>query len=140
MPGSAPVLILAGASGQNLEAAGKLGLEAIVGERIDSAYEPDAAALRVFPLGVPLLTIVTGVGLSRLWPIEFPGRYWVGGMIVAGAVFGLGLWSIVLFRRTGQSENPWKPTPQWSGGHSVSRAIPCICRWCWSASDSPCSS
>ena len=32
-------------------------------------------------------------------------------MIVAGAVFGLGLWSIVLFRRTGQSENPWKPTP-----------------------------
>jgi protein-S-isoprenylcysteine O-methyltransferase Ste14 len=41
-----------------------------------------------------------------------PERYWVGGLIVVGAIFGLGLWSVVLFRRTGQSENPWKPTPQ----------------------------
>jgi protein-S-isoprenylcysteine O-methyltransferase Ste14 len=31
--------------------------------------------------------------------------------IVVGAVLGLGLWSVVLFRRGGQSENPWKPTP-----------------------------
>lgn len=75
-------------------------------------------AVRVFPPGVPLLTILAGIGLQRLWPInlgfEFstPERYWVGGLIVAGAVFGLGLWSVVLFRSTGQSENPWKPTPQ----------------------------
>jgi protein-S-isoprenylcysteine O-methyltransferase Ste14 len=58
------------------------------------------------------------LGLSRGWPIDVgfefstPERYWVGGVIVAGAIFGLGLWSVVLFRRTGQSENPWKPTPQ----------------------------
>lgn len=31
-------------------------------------------------------------------------------MIVAGAVLCLGLWSVVLMRRSGQSENPWKPT------------------------------
>ena len=65
---------------------------------------------------MPLLTVLLGIGLDRLWPIEFgfepaaPARYWVGGEIVAGAVLGLGLWSVVLMRRSGQSENPWKPT------------------------------
>jgi protein-S-isoprenylcysteine O-methyltransferase Ste14 len=39
-------------------------------------------------------------------------RYWVGGVVVAGALLGLGLWSVVLLRRTGQSENPWKPTTE----------------------------
>jgi hypothetical protein len=38
--------------------------------------QKDTAAVRVFPLGVPLLTILTGFGLQRLWPInlgfEFP--------------------------------------------------------------------
>jgi protein-S-isoprenylcysteine O-methyltransferase Ste14 len=85
---------------------------------MESQQQKDAAAVRVFPPGVPLLTTLTGVGLSRLWPIylgfEFPTpeRYWVGGLITAGAIFGLGLWSVVLLRRTGQSENPWKPTRQ----------------------------
>jgi protein-S-isoprenylcysteine O-methyltransferase Ste14 len=80
--------------------------------------EGDAAAVRVFPPGVPLLTILLGVGLNRVWPIELglpvaaPGRYWLGGAIVLGAVLGLGLWSVILFRRSGQSENPWKPTPR----------------------------
>lgn len=78
----------------------------------------DAAAVRVFPPAIPLLTILTGVGLSRLWPIDLgfeiptPHRYWVGGLLVAGAIFGLGYWSVRLFRRTGQSENPWKPTTE----------------------------
>ncbi|MDH3458457.1 MAG: isoprenylcysteine carboxylmethyltransferase family protein [Gemmatimonadota bacterium] len=31
--------------------------------------------------------------------------------MVAGAILGLGLWSVILFRRSGQNENPWKPTP-----------------------------
>ena len=80
--------------------------------------EPDAAAVRFFPPGIPMLTILVGVGLQRLWPIDpgfelaAPTRYWVGGLIVAGAVLGLGLWSVMLFRRGGQSENPWKPTPR----------------------------
>lgn len=78
----------------------------------------DAAAVRVFPPAVPLLTILLGVGLNRLWPMSLgikvptPWRYWLGGLIVVGAILGLGLWSVVIFRRSGQNENPWKPTPK----------------------------
>lgn len=80
--------------------------------------QKDAAAVRIFPPGVPLLTILLGAGLNWLWPIELgfafptPERYWLGGAIVASAILGLGLWSVVLFRRGGQNENPWKPTPR----------------------------
>ena len=76
----------------------------------------DAAAVRVFPPGVPLLTVLGGVGLQRVWPID-PGfqlpallRYGIGGAVVLGAFLGLGFWSVLVMRRTGQSENPWKPT------------------------------
>jgi protein-S-isoprenylcysteine O-methyltransferase Ste14 len=78
----------------------------------------DAAEVRVFPPGVPLAVILLGVGLQHVWPIDpgfaipAPARWWIGGAIVAGAVLGLGLWSVVLFRRGGQDENPWKPTPR----------------------------
>jgi len=77
----------------------------------------DAAAVRIFPPAVPLLTILLGVGLDRLWPIgtvfelAAPARYGSGAAIVAGAILGLGWRAVVLFRRSGQSENPWKPTP-----------------------------
>ncbi len=39
-------------------------------------------------------------------------RYWIGGTMLVGAFLGLGFYSVLLFRRTGQSENPWKPTTQ----------------------------
>ena len=77
----------------------------------------DAAAVRIFPPAVPLLTILLGVVLNRMWPIDLgfalpePERYWLGGLIALGALLGLGFWSVVLFRRGGQDENPWKPTP-----------------------------
>lgn len=77
----------------------------------------DAARVRVFPPGVPLVAVLLAVGINHVWPLDLgfgipaPLRYWVGGAIVAGAVLLLGLWSVVLFRRGGQSENPWKPTP-----------------------------
>lgn len=29
---------------------------------------------------------------------------------LVGAILGLGVWSVLLFRRGGQSENPWTPT------------------------------
>ena len=80
--------------------------------------EKDAAAVRVFPPAVPVLTILLGVTLQRLWPVKADlgmdrsTRHWIGGLIVAGAFFGLGAWSVILFRRSGQNENPWKPTPQ----------------------------
>ena len=76
----------------------------------------DHAAVRVFPPAVPVVTILAGVGLHRVWPLPLPVpaplRYWVGGAVVVGALLGLGLWSVVLFRRSGQNENPWKPTPR----------------------------
>jgi protein-S-isoprenylcysteine O-methyltransferase Ste14 len=78
---------------------------------------PDAAAVGVFPPAVPLATILLGIGLNRLWPLgpvpgfpDAPARYWVGGGIVLAAFLGLGLLSVVLMRRSGQSENPTKPT------------------------------
>ncbi|MEB2345394.1 MAG: isoprenylcysteine carboxylmethyltransferase family protein [Deltaproteobacteria bacterium] len=78
----------------------------------------DAAAVRIFPPAVPLLAILLGVALDRLWPLDLgsvlpaPACYWIGGGIVVGAVAGLGAWSVSLFRRGGQSENPWRPTTE----------------------------
>jgi protein-S-isoprenylcysteine O-methyltransferase Ste14 len=76
----------------------------------------DRAKVRVFPPGVPVATILVGVGLQRLRPIPIslpvPARYWLGGLVVAAAILGLGLRAVVLFRRSGQNENPWKPTPE----------------------------
>lgn len=78
----------------------------------------DAAAVRVFPPAVPLIIILLGVGLQRLWPIDIgyrmpaPDRYWLGGLIVIGAVASLGAWAVLTMRRTGQSENPYKPTTE----------------------------
>src|SRR4030095_15623363 len=90
----------------------------------DMPYSPpmaepkDAAAVRVFPPAVPLLTILLGVGLKHLWPIPLgfelpaPARYGVGGLIVLLAIPGLGYWAIRTMRGSGQSENPWKPTTE----------------------------
>jgi protein-S-isoprenylcysteine O-methyltransferase Ste14 len=76
----------------------------------------DAAAVRVFPPAVPLLAIQLGVVLDRVWPIDLgfelaaPARHWLGGAVAFGALLGLGFWSVLIMRRSGQSENPWKPT------------------------------
>ncbi len=74
----------------------------------------DAAAVRVFPPAVPLLTILVGVVFNRVSPFKFKlsalPRYGIGGAIIGVAVLGLGLSSVILLRRTGQSENPWTPT------------------------------
>jgi hypothetical protein len=74
--------------------------------------QPDAAAVRVFPPAIPVLVIALGIALNRIWPIDLgveipaPARYWLGAAIAVGAFLGLGLWSVVLFRHSGQSENP----------------------------------
>ena len=78
----------------------------------------DRAEVRLFPPGVPVITILIGVGLQRLWPLDLgftipaPGRYWAGGVLVVGSLLGLGLWSVMLFRRSDQSVSPWKGTPE----------------------------
>ncbi len=78
----------------------------------------DAAAVRIFPPGVPLITIIAGVLLDWIIPInsgfEVPpiARYLVGGGIIVGAVALFGFWSVRTMRSTGQSENPYKPTTE----------------------------
>ncbi len=79
--------------------------------------EKDGAAVRFPPPLLPLATILLGVGLERLWPfwagpeLPAPARYWIGGIVVAASLLVLGLWPVVMFRRSGQSELPWRPTP-----------------------------
>ena len=78
--------------------------------------ERDAAAVRIFPPAVPLLAILLAAGLDRVVPIRpgvalaAPARYWLGGAIAVAAILMLGIWSVVLMRRSGQTENPWSPT------------------------------
>lgn len=89
----------------------------------------DAARVRVFPPGVPLLTILLGVGLDRLWPLDlwfgFSARacFWMGGAIVVAAILGLGLHSVILVRRSGQSENPMMLRNTW-----ILLLVP-LCAW-----------
>ena len=84
----------------------------------DKRWTRDGAAVRVFPPAIPLIAILAGSGLQYVWPIdlglEIPElvRYWIGGVIFAGAVLLLGGWSVLIMRRSGQSENPWKPTTE----------------------------
>ena len=83
----------------------------------DKGIEKDGAAVRFPPPLLPLATILFGVGLKRLWPLgavvelPTPARYWIGGIVVAVSILVLGLWPVVMFRRSGQSELPWRPTP-----------------------------
>ena len=76
----------------------------------------DAAEVRVFPPAIPLVTVVLGIALNHLIPVGAGytpvnhARYWVGALLVAGSILGLGWWSVRLVRGSGQSENPWKPT------------------------------
>ncbi len=76
----------------------------------------DHAKVRVLPPLVPLATVLAGVGLQFLWPVDMawllpaPGRYWIGAFIILGSLLGLGVWSVALFRRSGEHANPWKPT------------------------------
>lgn len=78
----------------------------------------DAAVKRFFPPAVPLATVAAGVALQALWPLD-PGfhlggglRYGAGGLIAAAALLVLGVWPILLFRRSGQKPEPWEPTPE----------------------------
>ena len=78
----------------------------------------DAAAVRAFPSAIPLAVVGVGVLLECWIPLASgsasvtPVRYVLGGAIVAGAILDLGLWSVVMMRRSGQDENPWKPTTE----------------------------
>ena len=65
----------------------------------------DAAKVRFFPPGIPLIAILSGLGLQWLLPLHFGVavsdelRYLVGGVMALGAILILGAWPVVLFRR-----------------------------------------
>lgn len=77
----------------------------------------DAASVRIPPPLVPVVTILAGIGLEWLLPTSWgvalptPARYFVGGAVAIGAILVLGLRSVRLFGESGQSVNPYKPTP-----------------------------
>jgi len=77
----------------------------------------DAARVRFFPPGIPLLAILAGSLADRFvrFDVAFipdaPLRFFIGATIFLAALLGLGVWSIVLFRAHGQDANPWKKTP-----------------------------
>lgn len=91
--------------------------------------DKDAAGVKFFPPGIPLLIIAASLLLDQFAPLDAfflppaPARYWLGGAIVALAVLVLGAWSVKTMRSTGQSENPYKPTTEIvdSGPFAVTR-------------------
>ncbi len=78
----------------------------------------DSPDVRIVPPVVPVATILAGIGLNYLLPIDLgfaidtPWRYWIGGLIIVGSVACFGAWPVLLFRRTGQSPIPRTPTTE----------------------------
>jgi len=78
----------------------------------------DGARVRFPPPLLPLFTILLGAGAGHFRPLgvgielPVPGRYWIGGLVVAASILGLGLYPVLLFRVSGQSVIPWKETPE----------------------------
>ncbi len=85
---------------------------------METNNDEDGAAVRFSPPIIPALAILIGVALDALSPITSgfvlptPERYWIGGMLIAGSLVGLGLWPILLFRDSGQNVTPWSTTPE----------------------------
>ena len=72
--------------------------------------------MRIFPPAVPVVAILAGIGLGRLWPIDLgieraaPLLRNAGAVLIVAAI-AFAVWAIVLFQRSGQNPEPWKPTP-----------------------------
>lgn len=83
----------------------------------ENKVDKSGAAVRFPPPVVPLLVVLIGAGLDYVWPLgigidlQTPGRYWVGGIIVAGSLLALGLWPVLMFKGSGQNVIPWTETP-----------------------------
>jgi len=80
--------------------------------------EKDAASVKIFPPAVPLAVVIVGIIVEKFIPVQLSLgmspilRSTVGWLIVVLSILVFGLWSVVLFRKGGQSENPWKPTTE----------------------------
>jgi protein-S-isoprenylcysteine O-methyltransferase Ste14 len=77
-----------------------------------------AAAVKLPPPIVAIVTIIVGYVLGRLLPLTpdsalpTPERYWIGGLVCVAAVLGLVVWPARQFQETGQDPKPWTPTPE----------------------------
>lgn len=71
--------------------------------------------VQFFPPGIPLLAIIIGVYFELHWPssavypLQASVRYLAGGLIVVASIGILGFWPILLMRKEGEKEIPWKP-------------------------------
>jgi protein-S-isoprenylcysteine O-methyltransferase Ste14 len=77
----------------------------------------DAAAVRVFPPLVPLGTILAGIGLGKLWPIDLGLASWAPRLTLIGVTILLiavvvWVWALVVMGRSGQDPHTGKPTPR----------------------------
>ncbi len=84
---------------------------------METNNDEDGAAVGFPPPIIPVLAILIGVALGAFLPVSgfvlpTPQRYWMGGMIAAGSLVGLGLWPIFLFRDSGQNVTPRSTTPE----------------------------
>ena len=77
-----------------------------------------AAAVKLPPPILPIVTIVAGYILGRFLPLipnaglPTPARYWIGGLICVAAVLVLIVWPARQFQQSGQDPKPWTPTPK----------------------------
>jgi len=85
---------------------------------METSNKKDGAKVRFPPPILPVITIVGGHYLSVFVPLvsgydlPTPARYWIGGLIAAGALLVLGVWPVVLFDKAGQNQLPWTPTTE----------------------------
>lgn len=77
-----------------------------------------AAAVKVPPPIVAIVTIIAGYVLGRFLPLAAdlalptPTRYWVGGLICVVAIVVFIVLPARQFQQTGQDPKPWTPTPE----------------------------
>ncbi len=80
--------------------------------------ERDAAGVKVWPPGVPLVILILGALLQRFAPLPngwMPASPWssiLGWGIVIASVYFLGFQAVKTMRSTGQSEIPYKPSTE----------------------------
>jgi protein-S-isoprenylcysteine O-methyltransferase Ste14 len=85
---------------------------------VGTSNKQGGAKVRIPPPILPVITIVGGHFLSVYVPLvsgfdlPTPARYWVGGLIAAGALLALGFWPVILFHKAGQNQLPWTPTSE----------------------------
>lgn len=83
-----------------------------------STDKEKAAAVKVPPPIVAIVTIIAGYVLGRFLPLvpayvlPTPARYWAGGLICVIAVVAFVILPARQFQQTGQDPKPWTPTPE----------------------------